>query len=1004
MLWLRTFGAVCVTDVNGVPLGGAAGQRRLLALLSVLAVAGEAGLSRDRILALLWPDADQEKSRHALTQTLYHVRRALRCEGLFVAASDVRLNFSLISSDVREFDAALREGDLERAAQLFSGPFLEGFFLPGSAEFEQWTSAQRTRLSSRMAHAFEQLASSAEDRRDYATAVAWRKRGFALDPLSSSSTVKLISAMAAAGDRSGALQQARVHELLVREQLELDPDPAVRAIVERLRTDVADAVSVPAPPIPTVAVDEHVPDASSLESPNGAPTVGGPNVEPEGEHDLEHVEGRTGLASSTRSPKRSRSAAPWLRRGVLAATLVLTGFALAVTLVPRSRLTATMPPLRQPLVVAPFRVSGADASLGYLGDGLVELLSVRLADDSSAHAIDPGAVLSAWRSARIPEDATHLPRARAVAVARRLGAAHVVVGSVVGTHSRLVVSASLIAVSSDSVQAQATVEGPGDSLTVLVNRLASKLIAASAAEDDRFTDHTTPSPSALRAYLEGQGAYRRGDYAAALPMYERALRLDSSFALAAFHLALAADQINDAEQHDRALTLAWANREDLNDRDLVHLVAFAGPHYPAPSSEGEQLAAWERAVARSPDRAEAWHELGERFFHHGAVLGLRNGFERATIAFRRALELDPAFLPSRRLLLLLAARSGDTALLAQIAPPRALHDSLGDLAPALRWRVALARGDQGELRRMRNMLPDLNDANLRLIGMTSQFDAAGVEDGERALRIRTRRTSATDRIDALLAAHSLALNQGRPVLALDFTEQLEELKPGLRAHLRLRVLDALYGDGDSTAAHQAANMLTQYSDARLAPSPDLRALQLADLCVLEQWRLSHGVTDRTRRIVAILRGAAIPRTPVPVSANQLACAQILEAIWSVATRQRDALERVARLDSLMLGGPAVSDAGTYAHIVVARLYVQLGQSSQALEAIRNRSYMTGWPRYLATARREEGRLASIVGDLAGSAKAYQRYLALRSSAEVQVQSQDGEVRAALMNALRSAGK
>jgi len=62
--------------------------------------------------------------------------------------------------------------------------------------------------------------------------------------------------------------------------------------------------------------------------------------------------------------------------------------------------------------------------------------------------------------------------------------------------------------------------------------------------------------------------------------------------------------------------LAWANRHDLNARDLVHLVAFAGPRYPAPSPEGEQLAAWERAVSLSPDRAEVWHELLDPIFGH----------------------------------------------------------------------------------------------------------------------------------------------------------------------------------------------------------------------------------------------------------------------------------------------------------------------------------------------------------------------------------------------------
>lgn len=981
MLRLRTLGTAQVIGDDGTPLGGAASQRRLLALLSLLAVAGEAGMTRDRILGLLWPDGDAEKSRHALTQSLYHARRVLGCGELFLGSVDIRLNPSRISSDIGDLEAALNAGDLEGASTLYAGPFLDGFFLAGSGEFEQWMTTHRARIADRMVVTYDRLAASAESRGRCDEAIAWRKRQFALDPLSSTATVRLLATMAAAGDRAGALQQARVHQLMVRDQLDVELDPSVQKIVERLRHEDAkarDRIEPEAGPDVPVASAEGI---TASTSPREA-----------------FAERNRPVATS----RQWRTMRPRVAKAIVAIMMLTVPFLLTIAVLPGRRLAATVPTL-QPLVVAPFRVTGADPSLAYLRDGLVELLSIRLAEDSLAHAIDAGAVLSAWRTAQ-PSEQAEVPHVRAVAVARRLGAAQVVVGSVVGNASRLVVSASLVAVATDIVRAQVTVEGPSDSLTSLVNRLASKLIAASAGEDGRFSDHTTPLPSALRAYLDGQSAYRRGDYAAAVQQYERALSLDSTFALAALHLALASDQINDAEQHDRALALAWANRRDLNDRDRVHLIAFAGPRYPAPSSVAEQLAAWEQAVARSPDRAEVWHELGERFFHHGAVLGLRDGHDRAAAALRRALDLDPSYVPSRQLLVLLAARTRDSALLARAAARPVPRDSLGHLAPSLRWRTALARGDQPALLHSRGTFGELDDANLRLIGMASLFDADGIDDGERALRIRARRGGAAVSLDALLATHALALNQGRPVLALDITEQIQERMPGLRAHLRLRLLDAMYGDGDTTAAREAAATIAHYADARASSQADMRALQLSDQCVLEQWRLARGLTSRAPRVIAALREAPAPRTPLPVSANQRTCAEILEAMWSVATRQPDAPTRVARLDSLMLGGPAVSDAGTYAHIVVARLYVRLGQPARALEAIRNRTYMTGWPRYLATARREEGGLAALVGDWRGAATSYREYLALRSTAERASIARDMAVRTALSSAVRAGGR
>jgi hypothetical protein len=106
----------------------------------------------------------------------------------------------------------------------------------------------------------------------------------------------------------------------------------------------------------------------------------------------------------------------------------------------------------------------------------------------------------------------------------------------------------------------------------------------------------------------------------------------------------------------------------------------------------------------------------------------------------------------------------------------------------------------------------------------------------------------------------------------------------------------------------------------------------------------------------------------------------------------------------MLGGPAVSDAGTYAHIVVARLYERLGEPQRALDAIRRRAFMTGWPRYLATARREEGRrLAARMGDWAGAASVLETYLALRNLAEARVQALDTSVRSDLRSAREHSG-
>ncbi len=65
MLHLKSFGGLSV-DIDGVPATGAAQQRKTLGLLALLAVAGERGLSRDKLIATLWPETDAEHGRRLL--------------------------------------------------------------------------------------------------------------------------------------------------------------------------------------------------------------------------------------------------------------------------------------------------------------------------------------------------------------------------------------------------------------------------------------------------------------------------------------------------------------------------------------------------------------------------------------------------------------------------------------------------------------------------------------------------------------------------------------------------------------------------------------------------------------------------------------------------------------------------------------------------------------------------------------------------------------------------
>ncbi|HZI74204.1 MAG TPA: BTAD domain-containing putative transcriptional regulator, partial [Gemmatimonadales bacterium] len=234
MLRLRTLGGLTIEDENG-PLAGPIARKRSLALLALVGLSTEQGLSRDRVLAFLWPESDTERARNNLKQTLFQLRQDLH-EDVFVRSPGVlRLDSTAISVDACDFQAALERDNPTTAVTLYRGPFLDGFYLPALAEFERWVESERARLAQRYAGALEALANSAARLGDVHGAADWWRRLAAVDPLSSRYALGLMRALVQAGDRAAALDHARGYEELLHTELDSAPEPEVVEYVKHLR-------------------------------------------------------------------------------------------------------------------------------------------------------------------------------------------------------------------------------------------------------------------------------------------------------------------------------------------------------------------------------------------------------------------------------------------------------------------------------------------------------------------------------------------------------------------------------------------------------------------------------------------------------------------------------------------------------------------------------------------------------------------------------------------------
>jgi DNA-binding SARP family transcriptional activator len=237
---LRLFGSPELIAPDGKPLTGRAGHRHRLALLALLSRSPD-GVGRDVLMAFLWPESDLDQARNLLKTSVYVLRQALGDSAIVTTGDNLRLDAGVVASDVVAFEEALARGDLEAAVALHRAPFMQGFFLPDSAEFAHWVDRERARQEDAYAGALETLAEGALKRGDLTAAAEHWKARAAHDPYDSRVALRLMEALAASGNRAAAIRHAGIHGRLLAEDLGMEMPTELEAWVEKIRAE-------PAPP------------------------------------------------------------------------------------------------------------------------------------------------------------------------------------------------------------------------------------------------------------------------------------------------------------------------------------------------------------------------------------------------------------------------------------------------------------------------------------------------------------------------------------------------------------------------------------------------------------------------------------------------------------------------------------------------------------------------------------------------------------------------------------
>lgn len=588
MLHLRTFGGLSLT--NGRVDGGTAAGRRPLALLALLAIAGHRGLSRDKVVSMLWPESDQEHGRNSLSQALTALRRDLAPDDLVVGSSELRLNPDAITSDVDDFERCVAAGDLERAAAPYRGPFLDGFYVRGAAGFERWVEEERRRLHLKYIAVLERLARQADARGDRADAVAWWRRLASLDLAGASAAMGLMQALVAAGDRAAALKYFRVHQAVLQQDFGVGAEGMVSAFAAQLRHENGILVS-PAPPnegnssLESGALPRTPPPANGTARDDASATLG-PDVAPV-----------TAPSPSAGHPARS------VRWPILVTTAALAA-AVAVALI--AFRATDRPPQYNPrrVVVTGFVNRTGDSTLDAFGFLAADYITDALQRSGLVEVTDPATSLNTVTRVREAAEAKDEGKEmRLVAEATRAG---IVVS---GRYSREGDSLEIIARVSDAIQgriiaATEPVHGSVGAPSEALDRVRERVLGILAVRlDDRLRDVLTPgstSPPTLAAYREyvaGLLQFQRSAFGPALYHLERAYDLDSLFVAPLVWQVFAFQNIGQDSERRRAIRELAQREARLTPLDRHVLAYFEGD---ARTDSPAQIAAVRQASALAP--------------------------------------------------------------------------------------------------------------------------------------------------------------------------------------------------------------------------------------------------------------------------------------------------------------------------------------------------------------------------------------------------------------------
>jgi DNA-binding SARP family transcriptional activator len=254
VLHLRLLGPAQVAVGDPPELVDMAAQKGA-ALAFYLAARPDQPVTRTRLISLLWQDSDEQEGRNSLSTALSRLRRGLPHVPILPVGDSLVWRPEppgAVWTDIGAFNSLTHAGatrqELDRAVELWRGPFLEGFDLRDSTDWDEWLELERSTWQQRILDTLERTAEAHAAENDWSGALAHARHALGIDPLQERFHRLIMRLYERAGDRAAALAHYRAASQMLANELGVEPDPSTQRLYREILAATSHAIDEPPPP------------------------------------------------------------------------------------------------------------------------------------------------------------------------------------------------------------------------------------------------------------------------------------------------------------------------------------------------------------------------------------------------------------------------------------------------------------------------------------------------------------------------------------------------------------------------------------------------------------------------------------------------------------------------------------------------------------------------------------------------------------------------------------